>query len=109
MPDAHDAQVDGVEGQLGQNTGQDGGDAAGGVEQTRDQSGQHTRQHAPPAAPARGSQPVLTHQQHAHRAAGSQGAVHRQIGHIQDLIGDIDADGHNAPDQALGRRRRAWS
>ena len=38
-PDGHNAQVDGVEGQLGQDPGQDGRDAAGGVEKTGDQAG----------------------------------------------------------------------
>ena len=101
IPDGHDAQVDGVEGQLGQNTRQDGGDAAGGMQHTGGQPGQHTRQHrrqhCQPGVPAHADA------QGRHRAAGSQGAVHRQIGHIQYFIGDIDADGHNAPDQPLPR------
>ena len=36
-----------------------------------------------------------------HRAAGCDAAVHRQIGHIEDSIGNIHANRHDAPDHAL--------
>ena len=99
---AHDPQIDGVQGQLGQDTGQDGGDAAAGVEETGDQTGQHAgyqrAQHGKPRVHTRPDQ------HDAHGAAGGQGAVHRQVGHVQDTEGDVDADGHNAPGQSLGDR-----
>ena len=104
---AQDLQVDGIEGQLGQDAGQDGGDAHEGVQQAGDQAagqaGDEGQQQSHPD--------VLPGQQghDADRAAGAKGAVHRQVRHIQDAVGDVDADGHDAPDQALGTgpRQRA--
>ncbi len=37
----------------------------------------------------------------ADRAAGGKRAVHRQIRHVKDAVGDIYADRHDAPDEAL--------
>ena len=34
------------------------------------------------------------------------GSIHRQVGQIQDLKGDINADGHEPPNQALGQGAR---
>ena len=45
-------------------------------------------------------------QHDGHGAAGGQRAVHRQISYIQNTEGDVDADGHQAPDQALGHSAR---
>ena len=72
--DGHDTQVDGVEGQLGQDAGEDSGDTAGGVEQTGDQTGQHAgdngHQEGHPGVEAHGDA------QGGHGAAGGQGAIH---------------------------------
>ena len=99
---AHDPQIDGVQRQLGQDTGQNGGDAAPGVKESGGQTGQHAgcqcAQHGKPRVHARPDQ------HHAHRAAGGQRAVHRQVGHVQNTEGDVNADGHNAPGQSLGDR-----
>ena len=101
---AHDAQVDGVQRQLGQDPGQDGGDPAPGVEQAGDQSRQHPGQNG-----AQGGDPdvdAVEGQQYAGGPPGGQGAVRRQVGHVQNAVGDIDADGHDAPDQALAHGAR---
>ena len=101
---SHDPQVDGVQGQLGEDTGEDCRNAAGGVEQAGDQSRQHTRQKRPQHR-QRHRRP--RHGQHDEGgAAGSHGAVHRQVGHVQDPERDVDADGHDAPDQSLGGNTR---
>ena len=43
-------------------------------------------------------------QHYGHGAAGGDGAVHGQIGYVQHAEGDVDADGHYAPDESLRRR-----
>ena len=104
---AQNFQVDGVEGQLGQDAGQNRRDPHKGVEQAGDQAAQQachqSQQQGHPDIAAR-------QQSHdADRAAGTERAVHRQVGHIQNAIGDVHADGHNTPDQALraGSRQSA--
>ena len=98
--EAHDAEVDRIQRQLGQNTGQNSRDAAGRVEQARNKARQHTccrsRQQGKP------HRHPVKHHNNADRTAGTKRAVDRQIGHIQDAVGQVDADGHNAPDKALG-------
>ena len=97
---AHDTQVDGVQGQLGENTGQNGGDAAAGVELAGDEAGHGAAQRR-----AQQRQPgvdAAANQHDAHGAAGGQGTVHRQVRHVQHPEGEVDADGHQAPHQALG-------
>ena len=34
-------------------------------------------------------------------AAGAEGAVHGQVCHVKDAVGQIHANGHDAPDEAL--------
>ena len=74
--------------------------AADGMENTRYEArrhtGDHRGQHSGPYVPAG------DHKHNENSAAGTEGTVDGQIGYIQDLIGDINADGHKAPDQALG-------
>ena len=95
----HNAQIDRVERQLCEDTGQNSRYPAGGMEQTCDQACQHADQ--------RSRQKRHTHryavqnQHNTDRAAGAQRAVNGQIGHIQNTVGNIDADGHNAPDETL--------
>jgi len=96
---AHDLQVDGVEGQLGQDACQDGRDPHESVEQAGDkarcQACHQSRQQRDPDVLAR-------EQAHdANRAARAKGAIHGQVRHIQDAIGQVNANGHNAPDKAL--------
>ena len=96
---AHDLQVDGVEGQLSQDAGQDGRDAHKGVEQAGDKAGskagQHSHQQCCPDVHA-GKQ---AHD--AHRAAGTEAAVHGQVGYIQNTVGQVHANGHDTPDKPL--------
>ena len=96
---AHDLQVDGVQSQLSQDAGQNGGDAHKGVQQAGDkaggQTGQHRHQQCQPDVHA-GKQ---AHD--AHGTAGAERAVHGQIGHVQNAVGQVYANGHDAPDQAL--------
>ena len=100
----HDPKIDGVQRQLGEDTGQNGRNPAPGVEQTGTQSRQHTRQKR---AQQRGPWiPPGTHQHDAHRAAGGKASVHRQVGHVQNTVGDVHADCHDSPDQTL--RSSAW-
>ena len=100
--EAHDAEVDRVQRQLGQDTGQNGRDAAGRVEQAGDKARQHTgRRGGQQRQPDRRT---VEHHDNADRAASAKRAVDRQIGHIEDAVGQVDADCHNAPDKALGHR-----
>ena len=104
---AHDLQVDGVESQLGQDAGQNGRDAHEGVQQAGDKACQKARQQR---HEQRDPDVLAREQAHdAHSAAGAEGAVHGQVGHIQDAVGEINADGHDAPDKALctGTRQSA--
>ena len=70
------------------------------MEEAGDQAGEHTcqegTQHGDPDVAA------VHHQHDADRAAGAEGAIHRQVRQVQDPVGDVQADGHNAPDQTLG-------
>ena len=101
---AHDLQVHGPQGHLGQDACQNGGDAQPDMQQARHDPGQQARrhgaQHRQPQAPAA--------QQHhgADRRTGTDGAVHRQIGDVQQLIGDVNAHRHYAPDEALSHGAR---
>ena len=95
----HDAQVDRIERQLGQDTGQNCGDAAGRVEQACDKARQHTGQRGGhKGSPHRHT---VQHQHNADSAAGTERAVNSQVRHIQNAVGKINADGHNAPNQSL--------
>ena len=37
----------------------------------------------------------------ADRAAGAKGTVYGQVSHIQDAVGQVHTNGHDAPDEAL--------
>ena len=98
--DALDPQVDGIEGKLGQDTGEDGRDAHGGMEDAGDRTGQHAHDEG-----NEGGQPGIDaagDQDRRDGAAGGERAVHRQVRDIQDAEGDVDPDGHDAPDETLG-------
>ena len=97
---AHNPQVYGIQRQLGQNTCQDRRYAKLGMQNTGNQSGntpgQERQQHGQPNVhPCNG-----TH--HQHGAAGAKAAVHRQIGQIKNLKGQIHAHCHDTPDDTLG-------
>ena len=96
---AHGCQVDRPQTQLGENTGENGGNAALGMEKAGDQTGKtagdECAQHGNPEAPA-----VYDHHNTDH-TAGTEGAVHRQIGKVQNPVGDVQPDCHDAPDQSL--------
>ena len=69
------------------------------MEKARDEARQHPgregRQHGQPGVDA------APDQHDADGAAGGEGAIHGEVRHIQDAEGEVDADGHQAPDQAL--------
>ena len=85
--------------ELGEDAGEDGGYAALGVEeaghQPREHPGQDGAEHGEIGVHA------VQHQQHADRAAGRERAVHREVGYVKDAVGDVDADGHDDPDEPL--------
>ena len=100
----HDGQIDRPQTQLGQNARQNSRNAAGRVQKAGSQSRQHSRQNG-----AQKRQPdVAAARDHhdAHRAARAEGAVYRQISDVQNFIGNVYADGHDAPDQSLRDRPR---
>jgi len=96
---AENAQIDGIQRELGQDARQNRRNAHERMEQTRCKTGQHAdqkrRNHRDPHVAA------ADNQHGGHRAARCDAAVHRQIGHIQNAIGDIHANRHNAPNHAL--------
>ena len=99
---AHNAQIDGVKPQLCEYSRKNGRDA-----QTRVQkAGYKSCKHAGKYRENQRKQRVHSHQnQHgACRAAGAKAAVHRQICDVQQLIGHIHAQSHDAPDEPLRRR-----
>ena len=96
----HNGQVDGPQAQLGEDARQDGGDSAGGVQEPRHKPGQHPsqqgRQQGQPQVGARAKE------YDEHSAPCAEGAVHGQVRNIQNFVGNVYADCHNAPDQPLG-------
>ena len=97
---AHDAQIDGIQRKLGQDPGQNGGDAEAGVQQAGAETGEHAGQDGDQKG--RPGRTAGQNQHDRHGTARREGAVDRQIGEIQQAEGDIDAERHNPPDQALG-------
>ena len=69
------------------------------MEQAGDKARQHTGQRGRHQGDAH--RRAVQDQHNADCATGTEGAVHGQIRHIQNTIGDVDADSHNAPDKAL--------
>ena len=52
-----------------------------------------------------GPEAVAIDDQHGgYGTARGDGAVHRQVGNLQDAVGDVHANGHDTPDHALGGR-----
>ena len=97
----HDAKIDRVKRKLRQNAGQDRGNAAFGVEHPRDKAREH-----PTDKRAQQRQPRVHARADQHdscRTAGGDGAVDGQVGHIENAEGNVDADGHQTPDEALRR------
>jgi hypothetical protein len=99
-PDALNPQIHGIQGQLRQNAGKNGRNPHAGMKQAGHRAGGHSDQKSDQRGNP-GIDPVCN-QNGGHRASGRYGSVDRQIGHIQDPEGDVNADGHNAPDQSLG-------
>lgn len=77
---AHDVQVDGVQGDLGQDTGQDGRDAQEGVEQAGDESGSQTGQDGDEQGG--GDRPAVENEHHGDGAAGGEAAVYGQVSKV---------------------------
>ena len=96
---AHDLQVDGIQCQLGQDTGQNGGNAHKGVQQAGDKAGKQTSQHRYRQCCPDVHAGKQAHD--AHRAAGAKAAVHGQVGYIQNTVGQVHANGHDTPDKPL--------
>ena len=97
--DTHNGQVNRPQTQLGQNTGQNCGDLALGVQDAGDSTGQRTDdkcyRHRDPGSEAQ------MHHNGTDRTAGTEGAIHCQVGKLQYFIGTVQTDSHNAPDQTL--------
>ncbi|MPM81191.1 hypothetical protein SDC9_128243 [bioreactor metagenome] len=95
----HNVQIDGIQCELGQDSRQNCRDAKPRVEQAgakpRQHPGENRSQHRRPGGPA------PQNQHGGHRAAGGEGAVHRQIGDVQQTKGDVHAQRHHAPDNPL--------
>ena len=96
---AHDSEVDRIKGELGEDSGKDGRNAAAGMQKpgakTADQADsegcKQSKTMVDPCADQhdRGS------------AAGGKCSVHSQIGNVQDPEREINADCHNTPDEPL--------
>ena len=100
----HDVQVDRIERELREDTGEDGGDAELGVQKPRHETGQQSRrQRHEQRQPHRAAR---EREHHGDGAAGGERAVHRQIRDVEQAERDIDAQRHDAPDQALRHAAR---
>ena len=101
---AHDAQVDGEQRELRQDTGENGRNTHKGMQdagdETREHTGEERAQQRDPEIDA------VRHQHEADCAARCHGAVNGQIGKIEHLEGDVHADCHEAPDETLCHRAR---
>ena len=95
----HNGKVHRPQPQLGQNTCQNGRNSKGRVQQT----GHHACQCAGQKRNQNTDPNRYTHSdQHcADTAAGTDRSVHSQIRKVQNLIGDVDTNGHHTPNQAL--------
>ena len=96
---AHDVHIDGVEGQLGEDTGKDGRNAQYGMQKPGAKTGKRPGQHR-----AKQCQQGVHAADDAHGgngAAGAKAVIYREVGVIQDLVGDGHADGHDAPYKPL--------
>ena len=96
---AHDVHIDGVEGQLGEDTGKDGRNAQYGMQKPGAKTGKRPGQHR-----AKQCQQGVHAADDAHGgngAAGTKAVIYREVGVIQDLVGDGHADGHDAPYKPL--------
>ena len=97
---AHDIQVYGIQGYLGENTRQDVGNAQLGVQEAGDQARGNTGQEGNEQRQL--GIPPGKHQHNAHGAAGGKASVHGQVGKAQHPVGHVDTQGHDTPDQSLG-------
>ena len=104
---AHDFEVDGIQRKLGQDTGKDSRDSHKSVQDAGDKACQQACQQR---HEQRDPDILAGQQAHdAHCAAGAKGTIHGQVSHIQNAVGQIHANGHDAPDKALcaGTRQSA--
>ena len=97
---SHNIQIDGIQGDLGENTRQNIRDTQLCVQEPGDQSGHNSRKERHQQRQL--GIPAAHHQHNAHSAAGCQTAVNRQVRNIQHTEGHIHTQRHNAPDQTLG-------
>ena len=70
------------------------------MEQSGNQSSRHTGQNG--CQQGYGHVRPVGEEHDKNSGACAERTVHRQIGNVQNFVSDVDADGHNAPDQALG-------
>ena len=99
---AENFQVDRPERHLGEDSREDRGNPEKDVEKTGDDAGERAGGNR-----AEDGQPRALPGKHHHRTDGGTGTdrtVHRQVGDVQNLVGNVYADGHNAPNQTLGDR-----
>ena len=97
---AHNTQVDRPQGDLREDTGEDGRDLEHGVQKARDRTGEHTGEH-------RGDnrdEGVDTgdYEHSADASAECEAAVNRKVRDIEQLVGDEHTKDHDAPENALG-------
>ena len=95
----HDAQVDRVERELRQDAGENGGNAAARVKKAGDESCKHTCQQRAQERHPRIEPRADEHD--ADGAAGGERAIDGQVCDVQNPVGDVHADGHDAPRKTL--------
>ena len=97
-------QIDGIERELGEYTGQNGGDTQLGMEHTGAEASGHAGQHG--HQQRRPGGPAGQNQHDGAGTAGGKGTINRQVRHVQQTEGNIYAKGHQTPDQSLRNAAR---
>lgn len=91
-------QVDGIQCDHGQYTREQRGDTQLGMQQSctksRQQTGNRSTEHRQPGVHVGADHPC------GNRTTQSDGTLHRQIRHIQDTVGNIDAQRHDGPEKS---------
>ena len=93
-------QVQRPEHQLSQNSGENAGNSHCGVKDTCDKSCQRAGKKC--ENQTNEDVDTVCQQNSTHAGTGADRAIYSQIRNIQDFIGNVQADRHNAPDKSLG-------
>jgi hypothetical protein len=96
---AQNHEVHRPEGDLRQNTGEDGGDSEHRMQEARHEACQEPCRDRDRQGRVGGEAGEDEHDRHG--TSGGKAAVDRQIGKVQQAEGDEDAKGHYAPDDPL--------